>query len=141
MCFGVRFSLYLASWLSDFDNFFAVCVVFGPLVFSPENGGGGQGTLDPPPSPGSAPAEWINLGGLLECFNLCIQIQILYLYICIIIMMIMIMPPTPQDVLLDYSYTFSLYGYGPSEQSIFDVTRWRIFVVRSRIFHVLCSIY
>ena len=42
MCFGVRFSLYLASWLSDFDHFLSVCVVFGPLVFSPENGGGGQ---------------------------------------------------------------------------------------------------
>ena len=40
MCFGVRFSLYLASWLSDFDHFF-LCVVFGPLVFPPENGGGG----------------------------------------------------------------------------------------------------
>ena len=40
MCFGVRFSLYLASWLSDFDHFISVCVVFGPLIFSPENGGG-----------------------------------------------------------------------------------------------------
>ena len=53
MCFGVRFSLYLASWLSDFDLFFSVCVVFGSLVCFPENGGGGQGTLAPPP--GSAP--------------------------------------------------------------------------------------
>ena len=54
MCFGVRFSLYLASWLSDFDLFFSVCVVFGPLVFPQKMGGGGQGTLAPPP-PGSAP--------------------------------------------------------------------------------------
>ena len=47
MCLGVRFSLYLASWLSDFDHLFSVCVVFGPL-FPPENGGGGgQGPLDP----------------------------------------------------------------------------------------------
>ena len=46
--------MHLASWLSDFDLFCSVCVVFGPLVFSPENGGGGgQDTLAPPP--GSAP--------------------------------------------------------------------------------------
>ena len=44
VCFGVRFSLYLASWLSDFDLCFSMCVVFGPLVFPPENG-----TLAPPP--------------------------------------------------------------------------------------------
>ena len=32
--------------------FFYVCVVFGPLVFSPENvGGGGQGPLGPPLNP------------------------------------------------------------------------------------------
>ena len=28
VCFGVRFSLYLASWLSDFDLFFFLCVWF-----------------------------------------------------------------------------------------------------------------
>ena len=48
VCFGVRFNLYLASWSSDCDPFFSVCVVFGPLVFSPENGGGGQAPLAPP---------------------------------------------------------------------------------------------
>ena len=51
MCFGVRFSLYLASWLSDFGHLFSVCVVFGPLVFSPENGGGGKAPLPPPLDP------------------------------------------------------------------------------------------
>ena len=34
--FGVRFSLYLASWLFDFDLFFSVCVVFAPLFCSPD---------------------------------------------------------------------------------------------------------
>ena len=29
--------------------FSSVCVVFGPLVFSPENGGGGKAPLAPPP--------------------------------------------------------------------------------------------
>ena len=52
MCFGVRVRLYLASWLSDFDLFFSVCVVFGPLVFVHRKWGGGQGPLGPP---GSAP--------------------------------------------------------------------------------------
>ena len=42
VCFGVRFSLYLASWLSDFDNFFLCVCFFGPLIFSPENGGGAR---------------------------------------------------------------------------------------------------
>ena len=34
MCFGVRFSLCLASWLSDFDHFFSVCVVWINLQFA-----------------------------------------------------------------------------------------------------------
>ena len=48
---GVRFSLYLASWSSDFDHFVSVCVVFGPLVCSPRKwgGGGGKAPLPPPP--------------------------------------------------------------------------------------------
>ena len=55
MCFGVRFSLYLASWLSDFDLlFFCVCGFLAPLFFSTENGGGGARPPCPPP-PGSAP--------------------------------------------------------------------------------------
>ena len=57
MCFGVRltFSLYLASWLSDFDLFFfCVCGFWPPCFFPPENGGGGQ---RPPPHPGSAPGD------------------------------------------------------------------------------------
>ena len=34
MCFGVRFSLYLASWLSDFDLlFFCVCGFWPPCFF------------------------------------------------------------------------------------------------------------
>ena len=41
MCFGVRFSLYLASWLSDFDDFF-LCVWFLAPLFFPQKMGSGQ---------------------------------------------------------------------------------------------------
>ena len=81
MCFGVRFSLYLASWLSDFDLFFSVCVVFGPLVFSPENGGGGKAPLAP--LPGSAPEYGYNMAWVLYfwCTTKLYQIYI-FLYMC-----------------------------------------------------------
>ena len=47
MCVGVRFSLYLASWSSDFDIFFCVCGFWPPCSPPPpENGGGGP--LPPP---------------------------------------------------------------------------------------------
>ena len=47
MCFGVRFSLYLASCLPDFDHLFSVCVVFfggggGNNVGTRKKGGGGD---------------------------------------------------------------------------------------------------
>ena len=51
MCFGVRFSLYLASWSSDFDFFF-LCVWFLAPLFPPppqKMGGGGKTPLPPPP--------------------------------------------------------------------------------------------
>ena len=47
VCFGVRFSLYLASWLSDFDIYFR-CVWFWPPCFFPR-----IWCVAPPP--GSAP--------------------------------------------------------------------------------------
>ena len=49
MCLGVRFSLHLASWLSDFDHFFFLCVWFLAPLFFPRKWGGGQGPLGPPP--------------------------------------------------------------------------------------------
>ena len=64
MCFWVRFSLYLASCLPDFDHLFSVCVVWGGgggIMWGPEKKGGGdqpkkRGGLVPlfPPPPGSA---------------------------------------------------------------------------------------
>ena len=50
--FWVRFSLYLASWLSDFDLLF-LCVWFLAPLFFPQIMGGGARPLIPPP--GSAP--------------------------------------------------------------------------------------
>ena len=57
MCFGVRFSLYLASCLPDFYHFFSVCVVLGggDNVGTRKKGGdqpkkrGGLVPLFPPP--------------------------------------------------------------------------------------------
>ena len=47
VCFGVRFSLYLASWWSDFDNFF-LCVWFLAPLFFPQKMGGAKAPLPPP---------------------------------------------------------------------------------------------
>ena len=50
MCFGVRFSLYLASWSSDFDIFFCVCR-FWPPCSPPQKMWGGARPLAPPLDP------------------------------------------------------------------------------------------
>ena len=67
---GVRFSLYLVSWLSDFDKKNSVCVVFGPLVFSPRKWGGGQGPLAPPP--------WIRACFNITTYNIPVQVHNLF---------------------------------------------------------------
>ena len=47
VCFGAHFSLYLASWLSDFDPFFSVCGFWPPCFFPRKCGGGGKAPLPP----------------------------------------------------------------------------------------------
>ena len=71
MCFGVRFSLYLASCFPDFDLFFSVCVVWGGgEQYGDQKKGetnlkkGGTGPPVPPP-PGSAYDYQIHRAGKL----------------------------------------------------------------------------